>query len=90
MDIEKIIYIDNTIFRAIIYSKYQEAKKRNVGFCYCINKFIRKYTIRRFPNVRILTNLIDNAFEAVAFQEDQLIEVEIYEEEGNSIIEVRK
>ena len=37
----------------------------------------------------ILTNLIDNAFEAVACQEDQLIEVEIYEEEGNSIIEVR-
>lgn len=89
MDIEKIIYIDNTIVRAIIYSKYQEAKKRNVGFCYCITSSLENIPLEDFQMSEILTNLIDNAFEAVACQEDQLIEVEIYEEEGNSIIEVR-
>ena len=89
MDIEKIIYIDNTIVRAIIYSKYQEAKKRNAGFCYCITSSLENIPLEDFQMSEILTNLIDNAFEAVACQEDQLIEVEIYEEEGNSIIEVR-
>lgn len=89
MDIEKIIYIDNTIIRAIIYSKYQEAKKRNVGFSYCITSSLENIPLEDFQMSEILTNLIDNAFEAVASQEDQLIEVEIYEEEDNSIIEVR-
>lgn len=89
MDIEKIIYIDNTIIRAIIYSKFQEAKKKNIGFSYCITSSLDNMPLEDFQMSEILSNLIDNAFEAVASQEDQLIEVEIYEEEDNSIIEVR-
>jgi sensor histidine kinase regulating citrate/malate metabolism len=89
MDIEKIIYIDNTIIRAIIYSKFQEAKKKNIGFSYCITSSLDNMPLEEFQMSEILSNLIDNAFEAVESQEDQLIEVEIYEEEDNSVIEVR-
>ncbi|MBL1225481.1 GHKL domain-containing protein [Enterococcus sp. BWR-S5] len=70
--------IDNAIIRSLIFSKYLEAKKRNILFSIAIMERIP--TIFEHPVVvnRILGNLLDNAIEAAAESDERKITLKLY------------
>jgi two-component system sensor histidine kinase AgrC len=87
--IENIIYIDNPILRAIIYSKTNEANNKNIKFSYSINNSFDNTAVKDYELSEILGNLIDNAFEAVEGQEgERLVSIKIYLENRLNIIEI--
>jgi two-component system sensor histidine kinase AgrC len=87
--IEDIIYIDNPILRAIIYSKSCEANNKNIKFLYSVNNSFNNITVKDYELAEILGNLIDNAFEAVECEEGKkLVSIKIYLEGESNIIEV--
>ena len=87
--IEDIIYIDNPIFRAIIYSKISQANSKNIKFLYSVNNLFNNISVKDYELSEILGNLIDNAFEAVENQEgEKLVSIKIYLEGEFNIIEI--
>ena len=89
VEIEDIIYIDNPILRAIIYSKNSEANNKNIKFIYSVNNTFNNINVKDYELAEILGNLIDNAFEAVESQEGaKLVSVKIYLEGESNIIEI--
>ena len=87
--IEDIIYIDNPILRAIIYSKSSEANSKNIKFLYSVNNLFNNIGVKDYEISEILGNLIDNAFEAVESQEgEKLVSIKIYLEDESNIIEI--
>lgn len=87
--IEDILYIDNPIFRAIIYSKISVASIKNIKFLYSVNNLFNNVSVKDYELAEILGNLIDNAFEAVESKEgEKLVSVKIYLEGKSNIIEI--
>jgi len=87
--LEDIVYIENPILRAIIYSKMNEANNKNIKFLYSISNSFTTLNVKDYELSEILSNLIDNAFEAVVSQEgEKLVSIKIYLENKSKIIEV--
>ncbi|WP_246583007.1 sensor histidine kinase [Clostridium simiarum] len=84
---EDIIYINNPILGAIIYSKVCEAKNNNIKFSYHINNDLNKFSIKEYELSEILNNLLTNAFEAA--QGDKEVILNILSEDDKNIIEVK-
>lgn len=86
---ENIVYINNPILRAIIYSKISKANDKNIKFLYSVNNSFTTINVRDYELSEILSNLIDNAYEAVESQiGEKLVSVKIYLEDESNIIEV--
>ncbi|MBW9159129.1 sensor histidine kinase [Clostridium tagluense] len=86
---EDIIYIENPIVRAIIYSKISEANSENIKFLYSVNNSFTNINVKDYELAEILSNLIDNAFEAVESQEgEKLVSIKIYLEGESSIVKI--
>lgn len=70
--------IDNAIIRSLIFSKYLEAKKKNITFSISVTERIQ--TIFEHPVVvnRIVGNLMDNAIEAAAESDEAKITLKLY------------
>ena len=86
---EDIVYIDNPILRAIIYSKISKANDKNIKFLYNVNNSFTIINVKNYELSEILSNLIDNAFEAVESQiGEKLVSIKIYLEDESNIIEV--
>jgi two-component system sensor histidine kinase AgrC len=64
-DIDDIININNKVLAAVIYSKLCEAKNKQIKFSYTINIDINNFIINEYELVEVLSNLLNNAFEAV-------------------------
>lgn len=90
-DIEDIVYIDNTIIKAIIYNKLCEAEKMNINFTFNINNSLLEDKINDYEISDILSNLLNNAFEEVSKgdKSDKNVSINIFAEKNKSIIEVR-
>lgn len=87
--LENMIYIDNSILSAIIYSKLHEASKTNIKFTYIIENSLLETSLRDYELVEVLTNLIDNGFEALGIsQGEKCLTVKTYFEENMNILEV--
>ncbi len=87
--LENMIYIDNPILSAIVYSKLHEASKTNIKFTYIIENSLIETSLRDYEVVEILTNLIDNGFEALEkYQGEKCLTVKTYFEENMNILEV--
>lgn len=87
--IEDVVYIDNPIIRAIIYSKMSEANNKNIKLLYSVNNSFTIINVKDYELSEILSNLIDNAFDAVENQEgEKLVSIKIYLEDQSNIIEV--
>lgn len=87
--IEDTIYINNPIIRAIIYSKMSEANDKNIKLLYSVNNSFTSVNVKDYELSEILSNLIDNAFDAVENQEgDKLVIIKIYSEDESNIIEI--
>lgn len=85
---EDIIYIKNPIFRAIVYSKLNEANKKNIKFLYKINNLIIR-NVKDYELSEILNNIIDNAFDALDGQTfEKTVSIKTYLEDESNIIEI--
>lgn len=88
--IEDIIYIDNPVLRAIVYSKNSEANSKNIKFLYSVTNSFSNTSVKEYELAQILGNLIDNAFEAVEDRKgEKLVSVNIYFEGELNVIEVK-
>jgi two-component system sensor histidine kinase AgrC len=88
-NIEDIIYIDNLVLRAIIYSKLCEAEKKNISFSYFISNDLLKWGIKDYELSDIVTNLLNNAFEAVENNSEKTVVLNIFKDENKNIIELK-
>ncbi|MCY6354452.1 sensor histidine kinase [Clostridium sp. ZS2-4] len=88
-NIEDVIYIDNPILRAIIYIKAYEAEKKDIEFSYSIDNSLEDLNIKDYEVSEIITNIIDNAFEAIEnFNGEKSVNFRIYLEEKMKVIEI--
>jgi hypothetical protein len=88
-NIEDIIYVDNLIIRAIIYSKLCEAEKKHISFSYFVSSDLLKWSVKDYELSDILTNLLNNAFEAVDNDLEKIVGLSIFKDENNNIIELK-
>ncbi|MBU3218106.1 GHKL domain-containing protein [Clostridium estertheticum] len=85
---EDIIYIKSPIFRAIVYSKLNEANKKNIKFLYNINNLLIR-NLKDYELSEILNNIIDNAFDALDGQVgEKSVSIKTYLEDESNIIEI--
>lgn len=64
-NVENFIYLNNMTISAILYSKYCEAKSKNINFICDIKTKVIDLPLKDYEISVILTNLIDNAFEEI-------------------------
>ncbi|WDV46625.1 GHKL domain-containing protein [Clostridiaceae bacterium M8S5] len=87
LDQINIVKSDNSIINAIIYSKVCDANNFNIKFDYSISK-LSKLPIQGFEMSEILSNLLNNAFEAVMADENNKKIVMLIIQEDNDILTV--
>lgn len=88
-NIEDIIYVDNLILRAIIYSKLCEAEKKHISFSYFVSNNLLKWRIKDYELSDIMTNLLNNAFEAVENNSEKAVVLNIFKDGNKNIIELK-
>ncbi|AEB77571.1 histidine kinase [Clostridium botulinum] len=85
-----IMYINNTIIKAIIYSKVCEAQKNNIEFIYNVKNNSLEDILKEYEISDILNNILNNAFEALENKEnDKIVVLNILIKNGKNIIEVK-
>lgn len=89
-DTDYIIQVKDEIIAAIIYNKVCEAKDKYIDFIYEIDNNV-DLEVSDYELSEILNNLLDNAFEAVIKIQaaERKVELKIYREKENKIIEVK-
>lgn len=88
-NIEDIIYVDNLILRAIIYSKLCEVEKKHINFSYFVSNDLLKWRIKDYELSDIVTNLLNNAFEAVENNSEKTIVLSMFKDGNKNIIELK-
>jgi two-component system, LytTR family, sensor histidine kinase AgrC len=88
-DIEKVAYIDNIILRFIIYIKLREAKTRRIKFSYNVSNELSDWKIQDYELSEVITNMLNNAFEAVMDKERKIVILDIYKDGEKNVIEVK-
>lgn len=69
-DIDTYIQFENKVVMGIVYSKLCEARIKNIKFNYEFEHANIRFPVKDYELSQILNNLIDNAFEAVEFNEE--------------------
>jgi sensor histidine kinase regulating citrate/malate metabolism len=87
--IEDIIYINNPTLGAVIYNKLCEAENSNIDFLYFVNNDLKELNIKDYELSEILSNLLDNAFEAVRNNDNKQVVLNIINKGNKNIIEIR-
>uniref|UniRef100_UPI0002886569 sensor histidine kinase n=1 Tax=Clostridium arbusti TaxID=1137848 RepID=UPI0002886569 len=92
-DIEDILYIDNIIIKAVVYNNMCKAERLNINFLYNIDNNFLENKLQDYEISDVLSNLLNNAFEAVQVQRDSSsvknVMLNIVIEEDKSVIEVK-
>ncbi|KEH99946.1 sensor histidine kinase [Clostridium botulinum] len=85
-----IMYINNTIIKAIIYSKVCEAKKKNIEFIYNVKNNSLEDILKEYEISDILNNIMNNAFEALENKENnKVVVLNILIKNGKNVIEIK-
>lgn len=87
--LENILYVNDPIIGAIIYNKLCKAKKYNIRFSYSINNDLKELKLKSYELSEILTNLLDNAFEAVKSSINKNIILSITFEDNKNLLEIK-
>ncbi len=87
-DIENVFYIDNLIVRSIIYSKFSDSEKSKINFKYFVSNDLSQWKVKDYELSEILTNILNNAFEAASDSNDKVVTLNIFNEEDKNIIEI--
>lgn len=69
VEAEELMQIKNRVFTAILYVKSNEARKNNINFHYIIEDGTINFPLKDYELSEVVSNLIDNAFEAVMNRE---------------------
>lgn len=88
-DISRLLYIDNIIVRAIIYSTVQKCEALFIDFNYCVSSNLKRISLDESELTIILSNLLNNAIEATSFIEKKEVIINITEDERYYKIEVK-
>nr|WP_242596693.1 GHKL domain-containing protein [Clostridium botulinum] len=90
INLGEIMYIKNSILKAIIYTKICEAKKRDIEFKYNIQNNSLEDILMDYEISDILNNIINNAFEALESKENnKIIILNILMKNDKNIIEIK-
>ncbi|MCD3218196.1 GHKL domain-containing protein [Clostridium botulinum C] len=90
INLGEIMYIKNSILKAIIYTKICEAKKRDIKFKYNIQHNSLEDILMDYEISDILNNIINNAFEALESKENnKIIILNILMKNDKNIIEIK-
>lgn len=84
--LNELLYVDNTILKATLYSKLSEAEKNNIKVEYDIKSNLKDIKINSIDLVTLISNLLNNALEAAKESKNPWIKVEIFEENINGKI----
>ncbi|MBD7913196.1 MULTISPECIES: GHKL domain-containing protein [Clostridium] len=79
----RLMYLDNNILKALIYSKICETEDKEIKFKYEINTNLKNLNIDNSELVIILSNLLNNAIEAAEESERKIVSLTILKENKN-------
>ena len=88
-ELSKISRIDNTIIKAIIFSKVQLAESYEVEFKYNIESSLENISLDNSELTVLLSNLLNNAIESSGLCKEKYVELDIYEEDDEYIIYIK-
>lgn len=77
--LNNLLYVDNTILKAILYSKMSLAEEKGINIKYDITSNLEKIDLDDMDLVVLLSNLLNNAIEGAEDAEDPWINVVISE-----------
>lgn len=83
--IDKLLYIENTILKAIIYSKLCEMEEKKIRFKFDVRSNLNNTQISSTDLAVILNNIINNAIEATLDSSNPYIYLEITDEKINLV-----
>ncbi len=86
VDLNKVLSIDNTIIKAIIYSKILECEEKGIEFIFNVKGDIKKLNIESSDLTVILGNVLNNAIEAAEKSIPKKVQLEININEIKHII----
>lgn len=75
--VENLVFINNKTLAAILYGKISEAKRNEIRLLYNMRLEREDFELHDYELTEIITNLLDNAFEAVAQNDEAHREVNI-------------
>lgn len=87
--LSKVSTIDNTIVKAILFSKLREAEKQEIDYKIEIESNLSNISLDDSELTIILSNLLNNAIEATSETENKKLSIYIGEEEEQHIIKVK-
>lgn len=87
-DIEDVFYIDNLIIRSIIYSKITDSQKSKMDFKYFVDNDLIQWKVKDYELSEILTNILNNAFEASSDSSDRVVSLSIFNEKDKNVIKI--
>ncbi|SCJ59755.1 Sensor protein CitS [uncultured Clostridium sp.] len=88
-ELSKIARIDNTIIKAILFSKVKLAEGYEVQFKYNIESSLENISLDNSELTVLLANLLNNAIESSGLCKEKYVELDIYEEDDEYIIYVK-
>ncbi len=78
--VSRILRTSNVAVNALLQAKLQECENRGIMVVLKISSPLESLIIPSWEMCRVLSNLIDNAIDAVQNKTDKLIQIEIYED----------
>ena len=85
----KLIDVENTIVKAVLYNKAQRAEKLGIKYKYRVTSDLKNISLDNSELTVILSNLLNNAIEATSMIKNKEIEVYIGEDEKYYTISVK-
>lgn len=85
----KVIDVENTIVKAVLYNKAQRAEKLGIKYKYRVTSDLKNISLDNSELTVILSNLLNNAIEATSMIKNKEIEVYIGEDEKYYTISVK-
>lgn len=85
----KLIDVENTIVKAVLYNKAQRAEKLGITYKYRVTSDLKNISLDNSELTVILSNLLNNAIEATSMIKNKEIEVYIGEDEKYYTISVK-
>ncbi|WP_133016489.1 sensor histidine kinase [Clostridium cuniculi] len=84
----KLLDVENTIVKAVLYNKAQRAEKLGITYKYRVTSNLKNISLDNSELTVILSNLLNNAIEATSMIKNKEMEVDISEDEKYYIISV--
>ncbi|MGL4107367.1 sensor histidine kinase [Clostridium sp. LP20] len=78
-NLNKLLYVNNIVLKAVLYSKIHEAEDRGIKVDYEILSSLEDIEMNSTELVVVISNLLNNAIEAANDQNDSWIKIDIYE-----------